>query len=330
MSRRAVLGALAASGLGALVGIWRTAGPSDAAPQNAAVATPTASPAAAPSTEPAPPSAAPEPSCGTVVVAVGDIVKEVATADRTGRLAIRQKPDLVLLLGDIQYPNGSSAEFAKGFAPTAWTTLAERTKPAPGNHEYLTEGAAGYYEYFDNPDPYYAFDAGCGWRGYSLNSEIGLGRQVDWLEADLAANPDVPVVAYWHRPRYSSGEVHGSNRAMQPFWDALDGRIGVVLGGHEHHYERFAPRDGKRQFVVGTGSGAHYGFGSVARGSEKRITGFAGVLRLTLRDTGYDWAFLDTNDRRLDAGRERFERDEPGGQPMALRAADLHGSEPVR
>lgn len=323
MSRRAVVGAFGASALGALVGVWRAAGPSDAAPQSVSSATPSETPTAQPSSEPAPPSAAPEPHCGTVVVAVGDLVNDVASADRTGRLAIRQDPALVLLLGDIQYPNGSASAFAKGYADTAWTKLRDVIKPTPGNHEYLTPGAAGYYEYFGNPDPYYAFDAGCGWRGYSLNSEIPLGPQTKWLEEDLAAHPDAPVIAYWHRPRYSSGSEHGSNRAMQPLWDALDGHVGIVLGGHEHTYERFAPVNGLRQFVVGTGGNAFYAFGSTVRGSEKRLTGSSGVLRLTLRDTGYDWAFLDTDDRTLDAGREQFE-DAP--QAAALRAADLHSS----
>ena len=249
--------------------------------------------------------AATEPPCSTVVVAVGDIVKDVAGADRTGRVAKRQYPGLVLLLGDIQYSDGTVREFATEFATTAWADLAKVIKPTPGNHEYLTSGAAGYFKHFGNPDPYYAFDVDCGWRGYSLNSEIALRRQVRWLRADLAAHPDVPVVAFWHRPRFSSGTVHGPNPAMQPFWDALRGRTGVVLCGHEHHYERFAPRHGLRQFVVGTGSDVLYGFGSPARGSERRIMS-SGVLRLTLHRTGYDWAFVNTAGRTLDSGRERF------------------------
>lgn len=307
MPRRTVLAALAASAVGVLTGLWRAAGPSDAAPRATATTSPTLPPLL-PSPTPPTPSAsrAPvEPRRSAVVVAVGDIVKDVASANRTGRLAKRQDPDLVLLLGDIQYSFGTPREFATEFAASVWADLEKISKPTPGNHEYLTAGAAGYFKHFGNPDPYYAFEMDCGWRGYSLNSEIALGRQVKWLRADLAEHPDVPVVAFWHRPRFSSGKVHGSNSTMQPLWAALRGRNGVVLCGHEHHYERFAPRRGLRQFVVGTGSDSLYAFGRKVRGSERRIMS-AGVLRLTLRPTGYEWAFVNTDDRSLDKGSERF------------------------
>jgi hypothetical protein len=298
VSRRTVLAALAAAGVGAVTGIWRAAGPSGAAPTDGPGALPTLPPllgTPAPTPTPSPS------SCSTVVVAVGDIVKNIPSANRTARVAKSQDPAMVLLLGDLQYRYGTKAEWANGYAKTEWADLKDISKPCPGGHEYLTEGAAGYFGFFDGIEPYYAFDVDCGWRGYSLNSEIPLAPQVKWLRKDLAAHPDVPVIAYWHRPRFSSGSEHGSAPSMQPLWAALKGRQGIVLGGHDHHYERFAPRDGLRQFVVGTGSDILYAIGRPVRGSERRIMA-SGVLRLTLRADGYDWSFRNTDDRALDKG----------------------------
>lgn len=157
--------------------------------------------------------------------------------------------------------------------------------------------------YFDQPAPYYAYDAGCGWRGYALNSEIDLTQQLSWLRDDLAAHPGAAVLASWHRPRWSSGTEHGSDAAMQPFWVALAGHTGVVLNGHEHNYERFATLGGLREFVVGTGGSSTYPFGPSKTGSERRIAHTPGVLRLDLqRHASYWWTFLDTTGASLDTG----------------------------
>jgi len=126
--------------------------------------------------------------------------------------------------------------------------------------------------------------------------------QEQWLRADLAANQRACTLAYWHHPRFSSGAEHGGDTRLQPFWQALyDHGTDVVLAGHEHHYERFAPQDpagladpahGIRQFVVGTGGRSHYGFGAIRANSEVRHSGTFGVLELTLYPTGYDWRFV--------------------------------------
>jgi len=241
--------------------------------------------------------------CRTVVVAAGDIVNKVSIADRTGQLAVAQHPREVLVLGDNQYPTGSLAAYRSKYDHTPWGRLKPITNPVPGNHEYATPRAAGYFAYFGHPPAYYAYDAGCGWRGYALNSEIGLGPQIAWLRRDLAAHRGAAVLAYWHRPRWSSGTEHGSDPAMQPFWTTLAGRAGVVLNGHEHNYERFAPIGHLREFVAGTGGSSSYPFGRPAAGSQRRIAHTPGVLRLDLQPHGaYRWAFLDTAGAVLDRG----------------------------
>ncbi|MGI8457321.1 MAG: metallophosphoesterase family protein [Propionibacteriaceae bacterium] len=238
-----------------------------------------------------------------MVVAAGDIVNDIDVADQTGRLAANQQPNLVLVLGDNQYPDGSLARYRTQYDRTAWGRLKPITKPVPGNHEYVTAGAAGYFTYFDHVPAYYAYDAGCGWRGYALNSEIDLAPQLAWLRGDLAAHPDAAVLASWHKPRWSSGAEHGSNPEMQPLWAALAGRSGVVLNGHEHNYERFTPGDGVREFVVGTGGSSQYAFGAVAPGSERRIARTPGVLRLDLQPhSRYHWDFLNVAGSSADSG----------------------------
>jgi hypothetical protein len=241
-------------------------------------------------------------ACRTVAVAAGDIVNDVATADRTGRLAQSQHPDLVLVLGDNQYDSGALSDYREQYERTAWGALKAITNPVPGNHEYLTAGAAGYFAYFGQPPSYYAYDAGCGWRGYALNSETGLSEQTAWLRRDLAAHPGAPVLVSWHTPRFSSGSEHGSDPALQPFWDALAERRGVVLNGHEHNYERFAPVGQVREFVVGTGGSSTYPFGAPVPGSETRLAHTPGVLRLELLPAGYRWSFLTTAGTVGDSG----------------------------
>lgn len=241
--------------------------------------------------------------CRSLVVAAGDIVNDVDVANRTGRLAAEQHPNLVLLLGDNQYPDGSLARYRSQYDRTAWGQLKPITKPVPGNHEYRTPDASGYFTYFNHPPTYYAYDAGCGWRGYALNSEIDLSPQLAWLRSDLAAHPGAAVLVSWHRPRWSSGTEHGSNADMQPLWTALERRSGVVLNGHEHNYERFTPVGGFREFVVGTGGSSQYTFGSTVPGSERRIPRTPGVLRLDLQRHGiYRWSFIDTAGTSLDSG----------------------------
>lgn len=229
----------------------------------------------------------------------------------TANLLAQLDPVVVLTLGDNQYENGTLAKFRRSYDPT-WGQLKGRTRPAVGNHEYGTAGAAGYFSYFGvaagpRSSGWYSFNVGA-WHLIALNSECanvgGCGkgsRQERWLRADLAAHPTACTLAYWHKPRFSSG-MHGDDPTYTAFWQALyAGGADVVLVGHDHDYERFAPQrpdgvadpaTGIREFVVGTGGKTHYGFRTIRRNSQVRNTGTFGVLRLALHPKGYDWRFL--------------------------------------
>ena len=240
--------------------------------------------------------------CTRTVAAAGDM-NNFPDTKATGALARAHHPDTVTTLGDQQYPDGSLADYRNRYAKTGWGQLKARTQPVPGHHEYMTPGAKGYFAYFGKPR-YYAYTIGCGWRGYALNSLIDIAPQAAWLRRDLAAHPGARVLASWSDPRFSSGTKHGGEPKMQPFWDALSARKGVVLNGHEHNYERFAPRGQFREFVVGTGGSATYPFGTPVSGSQKRITGAPGILDLNLKSNGaYTWRFLNRAGIALDAGR---------------------------
>jgi hypothetical protein len=241
-------------------------------------------------------------SCVRSVVAAGDMLT-LADARATGRLAVRLNPNLVLALGDEQYPTGSLAGFRNDYAKTGWGRLKARTRPVPGNHEYGTPGAAGYFTYFNHPPRYYAYNVGCGWRAYALNSEVNLAKEAIWLRRDLAAHPRAPALAYWHRPFLSSGVVHGGDPHLVYLWRPFLGRKTIVLNGHEHNYERFAPRHRIREFVVGTGGSASYPFrANKARGSTRRIAHTPGLLRVHLKTGSYTWSFRTTSNRLIDTG----------------------------
>ncbi len=229
----------------------------------------------------------------------------------TSDLLVSIAPDRVLTLGDNQYEDGVLSAFQASYDPT-WGRLKSITEPSPGNHEYHTSGASGYFGYFGSAagDPskgYYSYDLGA-WHLISLNSNCsdaggcGAGSpQEQWLQADLAAHPAACTLAYWHHPRYSSGN-HGSNSSVTALWQALvDGGADVVLSGHDHDYERFAPQDahgaldaahGVVQFVVGTGGKTHYSIGTPIANSLAHNDNTYGVLELTLKATSYDWQFV--------------------------------------
>ena len=217
----------------------------------------------------------------------------------------------VLTLGDHSYPVGAPAEFSDCYAPT-WGRFRERTLPTPGNHEYYTPGAPGYFTYFGasaapEQEGYYSVQLGK-WHVVSLNSTLrgaAFDAQLAWLKNDLARHPALCTLAFWHHPRYSSGG-HADNAFMAPLWQALvDGGVDLALAAHDHHYERFAPQDahglrddarGMRQFVVGTGGAWLTPVRFPAANTEARNTSVHGVLRLDLFDNGYTWDFLSIAD----------------------------------
>ena len=257
-----------------------------------------------------------------VLLAAGDIADcSLGGARLTARL-IESHPGTVAAIGDTAYPTGSASDFARCYNPT-WGRFKLRTRPAVGNHEYMTAGARAYFAYFGRrstpPGGYYSYGLGR-WHIVVLNSNCdfvsgGCGPgspQLRWLQNDLARHKARCTLAYWHSPRFSSGP-HGSDETMQPIWAALaKAGADVVLNGHDHLYQRFAPLDasgrinrarGIREFVVGTGGGPLYHAVTTIPASRKIITSHWGILRLKLGTNRFSWRFLSTpNGRVRDSG----------------------------
>jgi acid phosphatase type 7 len=252
--------------------------------------------------------ACPEPPSGgePVVAIAGDIAGDGTGDSATALLLDALGANAVLTAGDNAYSSGTASEYSSFYAPT-WGRHKEKTYPTPGNHDYLTSGAAGYFGYFGaragtTGEGWYSYDLGA-WHLIALNSEISHGAtsaQVTWLKNDLAATGAACVLAYWHKPRFSAGNYSDMSE-FQPFWDALyAANADVVVNGHDHNYQRYAPltptgvRDdarGIREFVAGTGGRSHYGIRADSRREAADSTSY-GVLTLTLRATGYDWQFI--------------------------------------
>jgi hypothetical protein len=253
-----------------------------------------------------------------IVAAAGDIAcdadeevtDEECEQSSTADLLERSKLSAVLPLGDLQYEEGELSDFETSYDKT-WGRMKDITRPAVGNHEYKTDSAEGYFDYFgeaagERGKGYYSFDLGR-WHLISLNSnceEIGCepgSEQEKWLRDDLAANKTRCTLAYWHHPRFSSGR-HGNADETTPFWQALyEARADLVLSAHDHSYERFAPQTptgapdrarGIREFVVGTGGKSFYEFPTTQPNSEVQNNDTHGILELTLRPAGYDWRFV--------------------------------------
>jgi hypothetical protein len=222
------------------------------------------------------------------LVAAGDLSSCGSSHDEQTAALVRTMPGTLATLGDTVYDRWSCF---------AWAPFRQRIRPAIGNHDVEVGGFAAY---FGLRRTYYAYTLGA-WRVIVLDSEHVGAAQRAWLRAELRDHPSRCTLAYWHRPRWSSG-FHGSSAAMDVFWKPLAAaRAEVVLGGHDHHYERFAPRGGVRQFVVGTGGRSLYPWGLRERGSQKRVFAY-GVLRLSLRPGTYTWRFVDVERRVRDRG----------------------------
>jgi len=257
--------------------------------------------------------------CSMLVAAAGDIACEPGEERTSGTCHHRDTSDLlvsgglaaVLPLGDLQYEDGALEKFKKSYDPT-WGRVKDITHPAVGNHEYLTEDANGYFDYFraaagERSRGYYSFDLD-GWHLIALNSVCGAvggcdagSPQHEWLKADLAASNAACTLAYWHAPRFASGH-YSNDTDYQPFWELLfeDGAE-IVLNGHDHSYQRYAPmtptgtrndEKGIREFVVGTGGKNHTAVDSSGTNREAAEDGTYGVLQLTLREGSYDWRFV--------------------------------------
>jgi len=275
----------------------------------------------------APPDHGPKVETGgdPVVLAAGDIADELNPTSAVATAGLLDQNDgIVLALGDAVQGDGSLDELLDVYGPT-WGRHRWRTHPVPGNHDYLAPHAGPYFAYFcaaagEPFKGFYSFDVGA-WHLVALNSICADGNTNDvdcaasseqerWLRADLAAHPALCTLAYWHQPLFSSTE--GSNTGTQDLWRALyDAGVELVLNGHAHVYERFAPQTpdgaldpsrGIRQIVVGTGGAPPVSFGATAANSEVRISGRYGVLKLTLRASDYAWQMLTIEGDIVDQG----------------------------
>jgi PKD repeat protein len=246
-----------------------------------------------------------------VFVGAGDIADCSRTQDESTAKLLDAIPGTVFTAGDNVYENGTATEFTNCYGPT-WGRHKSRTKPVVGNHEYQTSGASGYYGYFGSAagDPskgYYSFDIGS-WHAVVLNSNCGQvscgtsSAQTNWLRADLAAHPTSCTLAIWHHPRFSSSQSSPDGSTL-PLWQALyDAGAELILVGHRHNYERFAPQTpagaadssfGIREIVVGTGGAGLAGFsGGTMSNSQVKNSSTFGVLKLTLHSGSYDYTFI--------------------------------------
>jgi hypothetical protein len=300
-------------------------------PSGQSAPTPTNTPTPSPTNTPTP-TPTPIPGSGPVIVAVGDIAcgakstgascKEMQTSD----VALAQNPAAALLLGDDQYECGELADFQNHY-DQSWGRLKAISHPAIGNHEYSTgsncpnapDGAPGYWAYYGpigNPQipnctnmcqGYYSYDVGT-WHIIALNSNCSKAGgcsagtpQEQWLKADLAAHQNSCILAYWHHPLFSSGGIGNIDWTKDWWTDLYNAGADVVLNGHDHNYERFAPQTpngaldnnfGIREFVIGTGGRNTASLGSTKANSQIKDRTSFGVLKMTLKPNGYDWEFI--------------------------------------
>jgi hypothetical protein len=246
-----------------------------------------------------------------VFVGAGDIGQCGGSSEATARL-LDGIGGTVFAAGDLAYFQGSRQDFQNCYDPT-WGRHRGRTRPVPGNHEYETAGAAPYFEYFGaNAGPaglgYYSYNLG-DWHVIAVNSNLPVDSssfQGLWLQSDLAASRTRCTIAYWHHPLFTSGP-NANQRQMRDFWRILyEAGADVIVSGHDHLYERFAPQDpdgrpdpvrGIREFIAGTGGANLYQPVGIQPNSEIQISGF-GVLKLTLASDGYDFEFVPVSGRR--------------------------------
>ncbi len=281
------------------------ASPSGASGASAAPASPSIPASAAPSI-------APPPMDAPVLVGAGDIASCDSDGDEATAALLDGIPGTVFTAGDNAYDDGSAEDFRECYDPS-WGRHKDRTWPAAGNHDWHTDDLAGYRDYFGaaaaGPDgaSWYARDLGT-WRIIVLDSDCDDvdgcdpdSPQGQWLAAELASSTATCTVAIFHHPRFSSGDEHGDDPSMDALWRPLYAAgVDVILNGHDHDYERFAPQDpdgredrerGIRQFVVGTGGRDLRGFDDIRPNSELASNLAHGVLALTLLDGSYRWEF---------------------------------------
>ncbi|MFI6638839.1 discoidin domain-containing protein [Streptomyces sp. NPDC050504] len=260
------------------------------------------------------------PTGAFTVVAVGDIAAQCTASSsscahpKTAKLAQQINPKFYVTMGDNQYDDARLSDF-KNYYDKTWGVFKAKTRPVPGNHEtYDPAGSlSGYKSYFGSiaypqGKSYYSYNEG-NWHFIALDSNsFDKAEQINWLKADLAANSKKCIAAYFHHPLYSSGG-HGNSPVSKPVWKILYGaKADVVLGGHDHHYERFAPQDadgnavsdGIVEIVGGMGGAEPYDIEEIQPNSQKRISGPYGVLKMDFTDNGYSWTYVGTDNQVKD------------------------------
>jgi hypothetical protein len=280
-----------------------------------------------------------------VFVGAGDIADCTTVTDSATAALLDGIDGTVFTAGDNVYPFGRAIDFTTCYEPV-WGRHRTRTRPSPGNHDYLSPGAAPYYAYFGTHAGapgvgYYSYNIGA-WHIVALNSNVPVNAgsaQEQWLRADLAAHWTACTLAYWHHPLFSSGE-HGNNLYMRDIWQALsDFGADVVITGHDHDYEQFHRQDangvpdenGIREFVVGTGGTSLRAFGVIQPNSAVRESATHGVLKLTLHPASYHWQFIPiAGESFTDAGSRACVGTAPaaiGGRSLALGTTAAGGVE---
>ncbi len=264
-------------------------------------------------TEAAPPSvteavAAPE-AADPVLVGAGDIASCTSRGDEATARLLDGIRGTIFTVGDNGY--GSEKNDAMTCFKASWGRHLRRIRPVPGNHEYEEGYIDEYFDYFgaaagERGKGYYSYNLGR-WHIIALNTMIDAhwsGDQGEWLRKDLERNRHGCTLAYFHHPRFSSGPRGIVRQAEQLWWMLAEGGVDVIVSGHDHMYERFAPLDkhgerddeeGMRSFIVGTGGASRVRARRRAPNSEVRNSDTFGVLRLTLKSGRYDWRFIPVN-----------------------------------
>ena len=254
------------------------------------------------------------------MVAVGDLTSCAIETDEAVAAAVNaEEAEVIALLGDLVYPYGTEETYSDCFLPL-WGELVDRARPAVGNHDLQEDGGAAYWSIFGDRagqpgEGWYSYDIGA-WHVVVANSNCELiactpgSPQHDWLVADLAATDARCTLAYWHHPMTSSG-YYGRYPPVDPLWSAaVEGGVDLVVTGHEHYYERFAPLgadvgpdpSGVPMILVGTGGYELRPRGTVVPGSEIIIDDAFGYLRLTLEPQAYSFEFMAVDGSVLDSG----------------------------
>jgi hypothetical protein len=284
-----------------------------------------------------------------VIVGAGDIAKCELTGDEATGAVLQGVDGIVFTTGDNVYPDGTAADFANCYDPS-WGPVRDRTRPVPGNHEWNTGSLAGYNAYFGaaatdaGGKSWYSYDISDRWHAIVLDTECdrvgGCGPgspQETWLRADLAAHATDNVVVMWHKPRFSS--AFNSDPALQTFVEDLYAAgVDLLLVGHDHVYERFAPLNPSGQvdsargipmFTLGTGGAAHHDFVSVRTGSLVRNNDTYGVVKFTLHEDSIDWRFLPEDGKTFtDSGSIATRTTQPANSTPVMQSVSIAPSAP--